>query len=78
MSETRLSSFALKALTGKTRQPIFSLKIFHSKIDSLTGGLTSIENRKRLQATRALFMTIERRQVKESLLLNKQNKEIQR
>jgi hypothetical protein len=44
----------------------------------LTGGLTNIENRKRLQATRALFMTIERRQVKESLLLNKQNKEIQR
>ncbi len=44
----------------------------------MTGGLTNIENRKRLQATRALFMTIERRQVKESLLLNKQNKEIQR
>jgi len=61
MSETRLSSFALKALT-----------------DSITDGLTNIENRKRLQATRSLFMTIERRQVKEALLLNKQNKEMQR
>jgi hypothetical protein len=61
MSETRLSSFALKALT-----------------DSLTGSFTNNENRKRLQATRALFMTIERRQVKEALSLNKQNKEIQR
>jgi hypothetical protein len=61
MSETRLSTFALKALT-----------------DSLTDGLTNVENRKRLQATRALFMTIERRQVKEALLLNKQNKEMQR
>ncbi|CAF3113105.1 unnamed protein product [Rotaria socialis] len=61
MSENRLSSFALKAIT-----------------DSLTDGLTNVENRKRLQATRALFMTIERRKVKESLLLNKQNKEIQR
>lgn len=40
--------------------------------------MTNIENRKRLQATRALFMTIERRQVKEALLLNKQNKEMQR
>ncbi|CAF0786919.1 unnamed protein product [Rotaria sordida] len=61
MSENRLSSFALKALT-----------------DSLTDGLTNVEKRKRLQATRALFMTIERRQVKEALLLNKQNKEMQR
>ncbi|CAF4490565.1 unnamed protein product [Rotaria sp. Silwood2] len=61
MSENRLSSFALKALT-----------------DSLTDGLTNVENRKRLQATRALFMTIERRQVKEASLLNKQNKEMQR
>ncbi|CAF1462196.1 unnamed protein product [Adineta steineri] len=46
--------------------------------NSLTNGLTNIENRKRLQATRALFMTIERRKVKENLLLNKQNKEMQR
>lgn len=53
-------------------------KIFSCALDSLTDGLTNIENRKRLQATRALFMTIERRQVKEALLLNKQNKEMQR
>ncbi|UJR27610.1 hypothetical protein I4U23_008891 [Adineta vaga] len=46
--------------------------------DSLTCGLTNLENRKRLQATRALFMTIERRQVKEALLLSKENKEMQR
>ncbi|CAF4347669.1 unnamed protein product, partial [Rotaria sordida] len=45
---------------------------------SLTDGLTNVEKRKRLQTTRALFMTIERRQVKEALLLNKQNKEMQR
>jgi len=61
MSETRLSSFALKTLT-----------------DTVTNGINHTENRKRLQATRALFMTIERRQVKEALTLNKQNKEMQR
>lgn len=81
MSETRLSSFALKALTGNKRErekTIDQHSIYVLCVDSLTDGLTNIENRKRLQATRALFMTIERRQVKESLLLNKQNKEMQR
>jgi Iap family predicted aminopeptidase len=81
MSETRLSSFALKALTGKEKTKLFFFfrnKIFKKQIDSLTDGLTNLENRKRLQATRALFMTIERRQVKEASLLTKQNKEMQR
>ena len=44
----------------------------------MSSGLNGTESRKRLQATRALFMTIERRQVKEALLLNKQNKDMQR
>ena len=48
------------------------------KLDAVTSGINHTENRKRLQATRALFMTIERRQVKEALTLNKQNKEMQR
>jgi hypothetical protein len=67
-------------LTGKAKKNSFPFnKIYLLKnIDSLTDGLTSLENRKRLQATRALFMTIERRQVKEALVLNKQNKEMHR
>ncbi len=67
-------------MTGKAKKNSFPFnKIYLLKnIDSLTDGLTSLENRKRLQATRALFMTIERRQVKEALVLNKQNKEMHR
>jgi hypothetical protein len=47
-------------------------------IDSITTSLNQTENRNRLQATRSLFMTLERRQVKEAFKLNKQNKEVQR
>ena len=78
MSETRLSSFALKALTGTKMLFRLLVTCLLTRIDSLTEGLTNAENRKRLQATRSLFMTIERRQVKEASLLNKQNKDMQR
>lgn len=81
MSENRLSSFAIKALTGKENNFnhfLNSVSFKYIFIGSLTDGLTNIENRKRLQATRSLFMTIERRKVREALLLNKQNKEMQR
>ncbi|CAF3427638.1 unnamed protein product [Rotaria sp. Silwood1] len=69
------SENTLRRSMNENRLSSFALKAL---TDSLTDGLTNVENRKRLQATRALFMTIERRQVKEALLLNKQNKEMQR
>ncbi|CAF1319707.1 unnamed protein product [Adineta steineri] len=69
------SATTLQRSMSENHLSTFALKAL---TNSLTNGLTNIENRKRLQATRALFMTIERRKVKENLLLNKQNKEMQR
>ncbi|CAF0925064.1 unnamed protein product [Adineta ricciae] len=69
------SDTTLRRSMSENQLSVFALKAL---TDTLTEGLTSLENRKRLQATRALFMTIERRQVKETLLLSKQNKEMQR
>jgi len=69
------TDFVLQRSKSDPKLSSFALRALNK---SVSDGLTNIENRKRLQATRQLFMDLERRKVKESMKYVKQQKTINR
>ncbi|CAF0903600.1 unnamed protein product [Didymodactylos carnosus] len=67
--------YSLQRSTSEPKLSSFALRALNK---SMRDGLVTIENRKRLQATRQLFMELERRQAKESTQIKKEQKTMNR